>query len=80
MKLWSKAATLTNQAIERFTVGRDRELDLLLAEYDVAGSLAHGAMLCSISLLTNEEWKDIQHELRNIAHEIRFGRYGQKNS
>lgn len=73
MKLWSKAATLTNQAIERFTVGRDRELDLLLAEYDVAGSLAHGAMLCSIGLLTNEEWSDLQRELRHIAQEIRKG-------
>ncbi len=75
MKLWSKSATVTNEAIERFTVGRDRELDLLLAEYDVAGSLAHGAMLHSINLLTGEEWQLLQRHLRIIAGEIRLGHF-----
>lgn len=75
MKLWSKSTTVTNQAIERFTVGRDRELDMMLAEYDVLGSLAHGAMLHSINLLTSEEWSALQAELRNIVSEMRRGNF-----
>lgn len=75
MKLWSKSSTRTDEAIERFTVGRDRELDLALAEYDVVGSLAHGAMLHSINLLTSEEWTDLQRELRAIGQEIRAGKF-----
>jgi argininosuccinate lyase len=75
MKLWSKTNTSTNEAIERFTVGNDRELDLLLAEYDVQGSLAHGEMLAHIGLLTREEWRDLQRELRVIYHEIQAGKF-----
>jgi argininosuccinate lyase len=75
MKLWSTSSTTTNEAVERFTVGQDRELDILLAEYDVLGSLAHGEMLAHIGLLTSEEWRDIQRELRNLYQEIQSGTF-----
>lgn len=79
MKLWSKSTTHTDEAVERFTVGRDRELDHALALYDVAGSLAHGAMLHSINLLTSEEWQGLQRELRNIGREVRDGAFQIEN-
>ena len=57
-KLWEKK-TKVNPEIDRFTVGRDRELDLFLAKYDVLGSMAHITMLQSINLLTSEELKTL---------------------
>ena len=57
MKLWEKS-TQIDKEIERFTVGRDREMDLYLAPYDVLGSMAHITMLQSIDLLTEAELKD----------------------
>lgn len=54
MKLWDKGIKV-NKAIERFTVGKDCELDLFLAEYDILGSVAHIKMLESIGLIGNEE-------------------------
>ena len=56
MKLWEKNFEI-NKEIERFTVGRDRDMDLYLAKYDVLGSMAHITMLESIGLLTKEETK-----------------------
>ncbi|MCD8302425.1 MAG: argininosuccinate lyase [Prevotellaceae bacterium] len=64
-KLWDKGYEI-NSEIERFTVGRDRELDLLLAEHDVVGSMAHITMLESIGLLRPEELKVLLAELRKI--------------
>lgn len=64
-KLWEKTCSV-NPEIERFTVGKDRELDLLLARYDVLGSIAHSAMLCSIGMLTDEETVQLHSELREI--------------
>ena len=58
MKLWEKGIK-TDRLIEQFTVGKDRELDLLLARYDVIGSLAHVSMLRSIGLLNEDELKRI---------------------
>ena len=52
-KLWEKNIDV-NPEIERFTVGRDRELDHMLAPYDVIGSIAHSAMLHSIGMLSME--------------------------
>lgn len=65
MKLWEKNFEI-NKEIERFTVGRDRELDLYLAKYDVLGSMAHITMLESIGLLTADELKILLTELKNI--------------
>ena len=71
-KLWEKS-TEVNPEIERFTVGRDRELDLLLARYDVLGSIAHSTMLESIGMLTTDEMKSLHNELRNIYGTIEKG-------
>lgn len=64
-KLWEKNSTVSPE-IERFTVGRDCELDLLLARYDILGSIAHSTMLESIGMLTNEEMCALHNELREI--------------
>ena len=64
-KLWEKNYEV-NHEIERFTVGRDREMDLFLAPYDVLGSMAHITMLESIGLLTAEELKVLLSELKDI--------------
>ena len=73
-KLWDKGFS-TAQEIERFTVGRDREMDLYLAESDVMGSMAHITMLESIGLLTSDELKTLLHELRAIRKEILEGKF-----
>ena len=64
-KLWEKNFEV-NKEIERFTVGRDRELDLYLAKYDVLGSMAHITMLESIGLLESDELHQLLAELRRI--------------
>ena len=64
-KLWEKSVQV-NKDIERFTVGRDRELDLYLAKYDVLGSMAHITMLESIGLLTSEELAQLLVALKEI--------------
>ncbi len=64
-KLWEKSVQV-NKEIERFTVGRDREMDLYLAASDVLGSMAHITMLQSIGLLTAEELRMLLAELRKI--------------
>ena len=64
-KLWEKNFEV-NQEIERFTVGRDREMDLYLAKYDVLGSMAHITMLQTIGLLTADELSVLLAELKNI--------------
>jgi argininosuccinate lyase len=74
MKLWDKG-TDVNTAIEKFTVGRDRELDLLLAPFDVLGSLAHIAMLEKVGLLESADYKVLQSGLIEIYHEISAGNF-----
>lgn len=75
MKLWSKDNTSTHEMVEQFTVGRDPEFDLLLAQYDVQGSLAHTEMLAKVGLLKPDEWKSIQSGLQAIAAEIQAGQF-----
>jgi argininosuccinate lyase len=72
--IWHKS-TLPTAEIERFTVGRDRELDLYLAESDVLGSMAHITMLQSIGLLTDDELHVLLAELRRILGDIRAGKF-----
>ncbi len=74
-KLWSKEATTTSAMIEQFTVGRDKDFDVLLAEYDVLGSLAHTEMLESVGLLSKEDLALIQKGLQQILTEIRAGSF-----
>ena len=61
--------------IEKFTVGRDREMDLYLAKYDVLGSMAHITMLQSIDLLTADELKVLLKELKEIYHQAEKGEF-----
>ena len=64
-KLWDKGIDV-NQEVEKFTIGRDQEMDIFLAPYDVMGSLAHITMLQSIGLLTKEELDALSDELKSI--------------
>ena len=73
-KLWDKGFEIQDK-IERFTIGRDREMDLYLAEADVLGSMAHITMLESIGLLQTDELKQLLAELRNIHTEIKKGEF-----
>lgn len=75
MKLWQKDKQQTADWIEEFTVGRDREFDLQLAEYDVMGSIAHTFMLESVGLLTADELRNIQAGLNTILAQIREGNF-----
>lgn len=74
MKLWQKA-TASKIEVEQFTVGRDPEFDILLAPYDVLGSMAHAAMLSTIGLLTKEENALLQQGLKEIYLEIEQGKF-----
>ncbi len=71
-KLWQKN-TDADQAVDKYTVGRDREMDMYLTEADVLGSLAHTRMLESIGLLTSQELGQVQAELKKIYAEIKSG-------
>ena len=72
MKLWEKNFEI-NKEIERFTVGRDREMDMYLAKYDVLGSMAHITMLESIGLIEKDELVQLLAELKNIYHACENG-------
>ncbi len=74
MKLWDKGIAIDKQ-IEDFTVGKDRELDVFLAPYDVLGSIAHCQMLQSIGLLTTEELRQLTQALRQIYQQILSGKF-----
>ena len=73
-KLWDKGKA-TNEEIERFTVGKDREMDLFLAKHDVLGSMAHITMLESIGLLGKEELPVLLQELKSIYKLAETGQF-----
>lgn len=73
-KLWEKDFEI-NSRIERFTVGRDTEMDLYLAPFDVLGSMAHITMLASIGLLKDDELKPLLAELKNIYKLCQEGKF-----
>ncbi len=79
MKLWQKNTNAPSgdggKQVETFTVGKDRELDLFLAPFDVLGSLAHIQMLESIGLLTKKELQILRKGLKDIYKEIRSGKF-----
>ena len=75
MKLWSKEHTSTAAIVEQFTVGRDQEFDLLLARYDVQGSIAHVTMLGQVGLMTPEESERAVNGLRAIYATIENGTF-----
>jgi argininosuccinate lyase len=75
MKLWQKENTEISKLIEDFTVGHDREFDLLLAGYDVEASIAHVTMLGETGLMTYEETEKAITGLEEIAESIRQGKF-----
>ena len=77
-KLWEKNVQV-NAEIDRFTVGRDREMDMYLAKYDVLGSMAHITMLESIGLLTSDELKILLEELKNIYASVERGAWHRRS-
>jgi argininosuccinate lyase len=74
MKLWQKD-TVSLKEVETFTVGKDREMDMYLAAFDVIGSLAHIEMLESVRLLTKDELTQLQKELKNIYFQVKKGEF-----
>src|SRR5690349_17315863 len=74
MKLWQKDKDSLKEVTD-FTTGRDQEMDLYLARFDVLGSLAHIQMLQSINLLSKEELASLNTELKNIYKEIGKGNF-----
>lgn len=79
MKLWEKGIP-TDKQIEHFTVGNDRELDLVLAKYDALGSIAHAKMLGKIGLLTAEETTSLVDALTDIIADIAVGNFEIEDS
>ncbi len=83
MKLWQKNTTSLKE-VEQFTVGNDREFDLLLAPFDVLGNIAHAKMLATVGLLTEEECETLVKELREIykttQHSIENSQFTIDNS
>lgn len=74
MKLWQKNNNSIHE-VNRFTVGKDREMDSYLASYDVLGSLAHVKMLEKVGLLTSGESADLVQELKLIYQQIEKGEF-----
>ncbi|CAM3932747.1 argininosuccinate lyase [Flavobacterium branchiophilum] len=79
MKLWEKGIP-TDKQIEQFTVGNDRELDLVLAKYDAMGSIAHAKMLQQIGLLTSTESSNLEAALLEIISDIQQGNFQIEDS
>lgn len=74
MKLWNKGYA-TENIVEAYTVGEDQALDLLLAPYDVLGSLAHAQMLQEVKLLSEEELEQLRQGLKSIFKKIEKGEF-----
>ncbi|MEH6705279.1 MAG: argininosuccinate lyase [Galbibacter orientalis] len=74
MKLWDKGFS-TDKKIDIFTVGSDRELDLVIAKYDVLASIAHAKMLHKIGLITEKEAINLVKELENIGETVKNGTF-----
>lgn len=79
MKLWEKGIP-TDKQIDLFTVGNDRELDLILAKHDVTGNIAQAKMLAKIGLITNEECEDLLGALAEIQEDIKAGNFTIEDS
>ena len=75
MKLWAKPGEQTSALIERFTVGRDRELDPRLAQADILATLAHATMLHEVGLLAADELAAVGAALRSWLPEAEAGQF-----
>src|SRR5690554_2686264 len=78
MKLWEKG-TAVNKAIEKFTVGKDRELDIYLAPYDILGSMAHVTMLESVGLIEKDELTVLLDALKKLYRQAADGNFAIEN-
>jgi argininosuccinate lyase len=74
MKLWQKDKTAL-KAVEKFTIGKDQEMDMFLAQFDVLGSLAHIRMLEQVGLLTSSELVALKEALQHIYKRINEGKF-----
>ena len=74
MKLWDKGYSI-DTAIERFTIGKDKELDLLLAPYDILGTIAHVTMLEHVGLLSKSDLDLLLPALRELHMEAQYGNF-----
>ncbi|AXT50452.1 argininosuccinate lyase [Aquimarina sp. BL5] len=74
MKLWDKGLP-TDQKIDMFTVGNDRQLDLVIAKYDIQATLAHAKMLHKIELLSDQDISAIEEELDMLAKQVEEGTF-----
>lgn len=74
MKLWQKN-TDVHSAVENFTVGNDKDFDLMLAPFDVLGNIAHAKMLASVGLLTKEDAEALVMELKKIYQDVEHGKF-----
>ena len=79
MKLWQKENTSVSDLVEKFTVGRYKEFDILLAKHDVHGSIAHVTMLGEVGLMTKEEATTAVRALNEIAEEIQNSKFKIQN-
>ncbi len=75
MKLWQKDNTATSALIETFTVGNDKDFDILLARFDVQGSIAHVKMLGEVGLMTKDESYTAIKGLEDIMRDIEEGQF-----
>jgi argininosuccinate lyase len=74
MKLWDKGTT-TDKKIESFTIGRDRELDLFLAPFDIIGTIAHTTMLAKVGLLSESDLDVLLPALKALYRDAEAGRF-----
>ncbi len=79
MKLWQKANSIDSK-VDSFTVGKDREYDLILVQYDCKASIAHANMLAKVGLLTKDEAKKLTIELKAIAQTVENGTFSIPDS
>ncbi len=75
MKLWQKGTITVDELVERFTIGRDPELDRALARYDVRASIAHARMLGHTGIIPADEAEQLVRALEDIARSIEHGRF-----
>lgn len=74
MKLWDKGLSI-DKKIENFTVGNDRELDLVIAKYDIQVSLAHAKMLKKINIISSDELQQLENGLNELQHQVENGTF-----
>ena len=73
-KLWDKGYD-DDALIDKFTVGKDRELDLYLAQYDILGTMAHITMLSKVGLLPEEDLKKLLPVLAELHEDAVAGKF-----